>query len=180
MAVERARNRNSRRPLDEEGLEQLALRYVSRYATTRAKLAAYLERKVRDRGWCGGADPPVETVVARMTELGFVDDSAYAAARAASLGRRGYGERRVRAALRAAGIEEEDAASAEEDARTGAWDSALRLARRRAIGPFAAVEPDRASRERALGILLRAGHAPELARRLAYARRGEIPDADTV
>jgi hypothetical protein len=32
------------------------LGYAGRYATTRARLAAYLERKLRERGWSGPAD----------------------------------------------------------------------------------------------------------------------------
>jgi regulatory protein len=113
-----------------------------------------------------------------MAALGYVDDRAFATARAASLGRRGYGERRVREALRAAGIADEDSAEAAESARQGAWNSALRFARRRRIGPFAEAEPDRASREKALGALLRAGHPVDLARRIVAARPGQVPDAD--
>ena len=114
-----------------------------------------------------------------MAGLGYVDDRAFATVRAASLGRRGYGERRVREALRAAGIDEEDSAEAREAARRGAWDAALRFAERRRLGPFAPREADRDAREKALAALLRAGHPIDLARRLASARPGEIPELDT-
>ncbi len=178
MAVTTRRGRNNPQKLDESALEQAALSYAGRYATTRAKLAAYLRRKLRERGWDGAGEPPVEQLVERMAGLGYVDDRAFAAARAQSLGRRGYGERRVREALRAAGIGDEDGQAAREQARRGAWESALRFAQRRRIGPFAADDGDRASREKALGALLRAGHPPDLARRLAFARPGQIPEAD--
>ncbi|HKR24262.1 MAG TPA: RecX family transcriptional regulator, partial [Allosphingosinicella sp.] len=59
-----------------------------------------------------------------------------------------------------------------------AWAAALRFAERRRIGPFAAAEPDRAGREKALAAMLRAGHPPALAKRLIAAPPGEIPDAD--
>jgi regulatory protein len=179
MAVRTGRRRNDPRPYDEESLEQAALNYVGRYGTTRAKLAAYLRRKLRERGWSGQSEPPVETLVERMAGLGYVDDRAFATVRAASLGRRGYGERRVREALRAAGIDEEDSAEAREAARRGAWDAALRFAERRRLGPFAPREADRDAREKALAALLRAGHPIDLARRLASARPGEIPELDT-
>jgi regulatory protein len=179
MAVRTARRRNDCVELDEKRLEQAALRYAGRYATTRAKLAAYLRRKLRERGWSGSGEPPVDGLVERMAALGYVDDRAFAAARAATLGRRGFGERRVRDALRAAGIDEDDSSEARAEARRGAWQAALRFAERRRIGPFAEGEPDRAGREKALGALLRAGHPPELARRLAHARPGEIPDTDS-
>lgn len=180
MAVNPRHGRKPRPPFDEERLEQAALRYVGRFATTRARLAAYLDRKLRERGWAGTGDPPVEQLVERMAALGYVDDRAFAAARAASLGRRGYGERRVREALRAAGIGEEDGADAAAAARAQAWQSALRFAERRRIGPFAAQAADRAAREKLLAAMLRAGHPLALARPLVEARPGEIPEPDDV
>ena len=178
MAMRRDRDRHNRPPLDAEALEQAALRYAGRYATTRAKLRAYLLRKVRERGWGGAAEPGYDVLVERMAALGYVDDRAFAAARGASLGRRGYGERRVGEALRAAGIEEGDAAEARQAARDGAWNAALRFAERKNIGPFAPAEADRAGRDKALAAMLRAGHPMDLARKLTAARPGEIPDAD--
>ncbi|MGZ8346149.1 MAG: regulatory protein RecX [Allosphingosinicella sp.] len=173
-----APGRKERPPFDDAGLEQAALNYAGRYATSRARLAAYLDRKLRERGWAGPGAPPVARLVERMAALGYVDDRAFAAARAASLGRRGYGERRVAEALRAAGIEEPDAGAAREAAREGAWSAALRFAERRRIGPFASAEPSREAREKALAALLRAGHPADLARRLAHAVPGEVPEAD--
>jgi regulatory protein len=178
MAVRTGRRRNVRPPLDEKRLEQAALTYVGRYGTTRAKLTAYLRRKIGEQGWSGAAEPAIEPLVERIAALGYVDDRAFAAARAAALGRRGYGERRVSAALRAAGVAAEDGEEARETARRGAWEAALRFAERRRIGPFAESEADRAGREKALGALLRAGHPLDLARRLAQARPGEIPELD--
>ncbi|HYN46049.1 MAG TPA: RecX family transcriptional regulator [Allosphingosinicella sp.] len=179
MAVTKDRGRRVRRPLDAPGLEQAALSYAGRYATTRARLRAYLARKLRERGWTGSGEPQVEVLVERMAALGYVDDRAFAAARAAALGRRGYGARRVGEALRAAGIEEADAIDARATARDGAWQAALRFAERKRIGPFAAVEGDRPARDKAFAAMLRAGHPADLARRLVAARPGEIPAADT-
>ncbi len=179
MAVRPRGHKATSSPLDGAALERAALRYVERYATTRAKLAAFLTRKLRERGWDEAGEPPVAALVERLAGLGYVDDRAFATARAAALGRRGYGERRVDAALRAAGIGEEEGAEAREEARRGAWAAALRFAERRRIGPFAAETPDRAGREKALAGLLRAGHPIALAKRLVTARPGEIPDLDS-
>ena len=79
---------NSRRtppPLDRRALEDLALRYVARFATTRGKLAEYLARKVRERGWDGPAAADPAAIADRMAELGYIDDRAFAEARARSL-----------------------------------------------------------------------------------------------
>ena len=178
MAMSSQRHKSAVRPLDAEGLQSLALFYAGRYAATRAKLAAYLSRKLRERGWAGEGEPPVERLVTRFVELGYVDDRAFAAARAEALGRRGYGARRVDQALRAAGIDEEDGAAARERARDGAWDAALRFAKKRRIGPFADERPERPAREKALAAMLRAGHPLDLARRLVHAEPGEIPEEE--
>lgn len=169
-------------PLDATALDALALGYVGRYATTRARLAAYLERKLRERGWAGeepgdGA-AQVAAIVARLADLRYVDDRAFADQRAAALGRRGYGARRVGEALRAAGIEIDDARPARESAEAGAWEAALAFARRRRIGPFAAEPCDRERRQKALGAMLRAGHPLPLARRIVEAPPGTEPDPD--
>jgi len=110
MAVSHDRGRRVKPPLDGAGLEQAALFYAGRYATTRARLAAYLGRKVRERGWGDSGAPQIGALVEKMAALGYVDDRAFATARAGALTRRGYGARRVGDALRAAGIGEEDGA----------------------------------------------------------------------
>lgn len=174
--MQQERHKKARPPLDEEALERLALAYAGRYATTRARLRAYLARKVGERGWSGPGEPPLDRLVGRFADLGYVDDRAFASARAAALGRRGYGERRVEQALRAAGISEEDGGPARDEAREGAWAAALRFAERRRIGPFADAPAGREAREKAAGAMIRAGHKFDLVRRLIDARPGEIPD----
>lgn len=177
MAMKPERHKRAISPLGNQELERLALFYTGRYAVTRAKLRSYLTRKLRERGWEGDSEPPVERLVARFAELGYVDDRGFAAARAEALGRRGFGPVRVSQALRAAGVEGEDAAAALQRAREGAWSSALRFAQRRRIGPFASEAAGRPEREKALAAMLRAGHPVDLARRLVHARPGEVPDA---
>ncbi len=172
------RHKPAIRPLDKAGLERLALFYAGRYAVTRAKLRDYLTRKLAERGWSEEGEAPVGELVERFASLGYVDDRAFAAARADALARRGYGARRVDAALRAAGIDEEDGAAARDHARADAWSAALRFAERRRIGPFAAERADRPGREKALGAMLRAGHPLDLARRLVDAEPGTVPDRE--
>lgn len=178
MAMAKNKRVRAAVPLDAKALETLALAYAGRYATTRRKLADYLKRKLRERGWQGQNEPPVATLVERMAGLGYVDDRAFAATKAASLARRGYGERRIGGALKAAGIADEDGADALAAARDGAWAAALHYAERRRIGPFAPEKADRAGREKAFAAMIRAGHPPGLARRLVMAPPGQIPDAD--
>jgi regulatory protein len=177
----RVRSRPDKRPrppLDAEGLERLGLFYAGRYATTRSKLAAYLRRKLGERGWSGAGEPPVERLVERFAELGYVDDRAFASARSASLLRRGYGQRRVQEALRGAGIAEEDSAEARDISGEEALAAAHRFARRKRLGPYAGRVPDRATRDKAAAAMLRAGHRLDLVRQVLGTSPEELPDSD--
>jgi len=154
--------------LNASRLEELALAYVARFATTQAKLRAYLVRKLRERGWAEDGAPPVEAVVARYVEAGYVDDAAWARMKAGSLLRRGYGARRVGEALGQAGVAEDlraDVRPGEVEARR----AALVLARRRRFGPFAMTPPDRPARDKQVAAMLRAGHPLDIARRIVDA-----------
>lgn len=177
----------SRRPIKERRppptlsparLEELALSYVARFATSAAKVEQYLARKLRERGWDGEGEAPVDGLVERCARLGYVDDAAFATARAESLSRRGYGARRVDTALKVAGVDEADGAAARAHAESEAWNAALRFAERRRIGPYADAWPERPEREKKLAAMLRAGHPLGVARKLVAARPGEFPDAD--
>ena len=166
-------------PLDAAALDRLALFYAGRYATTRARLRDYLRRKLKARGWAGEGAAPVEALVERLARLGYVDDLAFAEARGRALGRRGYGARRVAQALRAAGVDEADAAPARDQASEGAFEAAMAFARRRRIGPFAAERGDRDVERRATAAMIRAGHSFALARRICAAAPGEAIEEET-
>ncbi|MFC0588566.1 regulatory protein RecX [Novosphingobium aquiterrae] len=156
------------RPLTAARLEELALAYVARFATSAAKLDGYLRRKLRERGWEEEGDPPVAATVARYVALGYVDDAAFARAKTGSLLRRGYGQRRIGQALYAAGIDE----AARDEARPGQVEqrqAALALARKRRLGPFGAPPADRAAREKQVAAMLRGGHSLDSARFLVNA-----------
>ncbi len=158
------RPRKPRPPLDEARLNELMLAYVARFATSRAKLAAYLARKIRERGWDGSGEPPVEALVAKSVRLGFVDDAAYALGKARALGARGYGARRLGQSLRAAGIADTDGEEARTYARAEAAEAALRFARRRRFGPYASIPPAEQLRKKQLAAMLRAGHSYRLSK----------------
>jgi regulatory protein len=173
-AMNRQRSGRNHRPLDAERLEELALRYAGRYATTRAKLVRYLQRKLRERGWSGDEPPQLDAVAARFAQLGYVDDRAYALAKEASHSARGLGRRRLSAALRSDGVEEEQARDALELAASKSLESALRLAERRRLGPYATSSPGSPrEREKAIATLIRGGHAFDMARSIVDLSPGD-------
>jgi regulatory protein len=180
MAMSGRRPRKPRPPLDAAKLDELALSYVGRFATSRSKLLSYLNRKLRERGWAGDGEPPLQPLVERLARLGYVDDRAYALSKARSLTSRGYGERRVSQVMAVAGIDDEDRKDAREFAEGEAVEAALRFARRRAIGAFASVRPDPKGREKALAAMIRAGHGFALSRAIVELNPGDEIDSEAL
>ena len=151
-------------PLDHTKLQELALRYVGKYATTGAKLRSYLSRKLRERGWNGEREPDLEALAERFAELGYVDDAAYALSKSRALSGRGYGKRRIVEKLKLAGVADDDSREALDDADAQAAAAALRYAKRRRLGPFALKQVDRAEREKWIASMVRAGHSYGISR----------------
>ena len=169
-----ARARRAKPPLKEDALQELALRYVGKYATTRAKLRTYLARKIRERGWDGQRAVDLEQMADRFAELGYIDDAGYALGQSRSLSARGYGKQRLTRKLRVAGVEEDDRVQANSHADAEAVNAAIRFAQRRRIGPFASEAAERPQREKWIGSMVRAGHSFALARAIA----GQAPGQD--
>lgn len=178
-AMAERRHKTPPRPLDKRKLDELALRYVSRYATTRAKLRQYLVRKLRERGWAGEAEAGIDDLVTRLTALGYVDDRAVALSKASAHQARGLGKRRLARSLRAAGISDDDSAEAFDQADAAAIEAAVCFARRRRLGPFAAAKAQLPrDREKAIGALIRGGHSIDLARRIVGLDPDPEPDVE--
>ena len=186
-ADRRASRRGERRakpPLTEAKLRDLALHYAARFASTGARLEAYLVRKIRERGMAEDADgrvvqPDIPALVARLVELGYVDDDAYARMRARDLGARGYGARRVDESLRHAGVGE-GLRAAHAPGEAASRRAAALMARKRRLGPYAASPPgegdplgQRKAHEKAVAAMLRAGHQYEHTKFILAARAVE-------
>ena len=168
--------KNSGKPLNQKKLQELALRYVSRYATTRHKLASYLGRKVQERGWDDAASADYEGLVERFAELGYIDDALFAKSKAASLIRRGYGIRRVSQALYQSGIDEADGHEAITLSQQQKWQAAETFARKRSIGPFAPEQQAHEICQKQLAAFIRAGHSYDVASRFVFAMPGDEID----
>jgi regulatory protein len=147
-------------------LERWALHYLGRYASSAENLRRVLTRRVHRRSPEAGAAAAalIDALVARYREAGLLDDMAYAAARVASLHRRGESVRAMRARLAAKRVSAADIADAVSDLRATAPDpdlaAACAFARRRRLGPFRRAAADRA---RELGAFARAGFSRRIA-----------------
>lgn len=147
-AEPKARKGAAQAPLDPAALREAGLAYVARYAASGAMLRRTLSRKAaRAAGPDGDPDlrrAAVEQAMAGLSALGVIDDAAFARGRAASLFRRGAGPRAISAALAQRGVDAETIEGAIETLRDDAPDedlaflAAIRLARRRRLGPWRA------------------------------------------
>lgn len=165
-------------PLNDERLRGLALHYVGKYATTQAKLGAYLTRKIRERGWNGERRTDVAALVEQFAELGYINDAQFAEARSRSFVRRGYGERRLNEDLRSSGIGDADAAPAKEHMAESTFAAAENFARRKRLGPFASEPAPPEKRQKQLHAFMRAGHGFDLAKRFVYAEPSDVVEED--
>lgn len=165
-------------------LENAALHYLGRFASSAENLRRVLMRKVQRSAHFHGTDADegraeVDHLVERFLRAGLVDDAVYAAARAASLHRRGASKRLITARLREKGVAAETIegalASLDAEAADAELAAAVTLARRRRLGPFRAKprpqDRKRAAKERelALAALARAGFSYDVARRVVDA-----------
>lgn len=165
----------SARPMDRASLESSAMGYVERFQTTQARLIRHLAEKIRRRGWEGDDPPDLEALAARMVELGYIDDAAFAQARARGMERKGLGARRLSQDLASYGISKEISESVVET--LDPWAAALVFARRRRLGPFGPESQDPKKRERQFAAMLRAGHEPRLSRAILTAATSEEAEA---
>lgn len=169
---------------DRANLRDAALRHLARYASTEANLLRVLNRRI-DR-WARTAPEGSESillaarqaarqVVHDLATIGAVNDAAYAESRARSLTRAGRSRRAVAAHLAAKGVDAETARDALPDDPEAELTAALRQARRKRIGPFAAAEADAPTHMKHLATLARAGFSQDIARRALAMPR---PDAE--
>ncbi len=170
--------KRSDKALDQDRLQSFALRYVSRYATTRHKLAAYLQRKIREKGWSGEKQPDIDAIVERYVEMGYIDDALFAKSKASALLRKGYGKRRVHQALQQAGIDKNDRNDALDLVDDQSWTAADRFARRKSAGPYALEQYDRDKCQKLLQAFMRAGHDFDIASKFVFAKPGDEISAD--
>lgn len=180
------RPRGVPRRITPQYLENAALHYLERFASSAANLRRVLMRKVTRAAEAHGDDPGegaalVEALVARYVARGLLDDRAYAESKAASLRRRGTSRHGIRGRLAQKGVDRDliDATlerMVEEDG-SGDLAAAVALARRRRLGPYRPPEERAARRAKDLATLARAGFGSAVAARVLAADSPEALDA---
>lgn len=184
MAEPRKLRKRLRR-MTAERIENVALHYLSRYASSSGNLRRILMRRIERAAAAHGDDPAVgaelaDALIARFVRSGLIDDRVYAAQKAASLQRRGTSRFAIRGKLRQKGVEDDlvdGAVAALDEGGSGAGEfaAACALVRRRRLGPCRPAGKRTAMRQKDLATLARAGFGLDVARRALHA-----PDVATL
>jgi regulatory protein len=172
----KARARKPPRPLTAASLENAAVYYLSRFASSSGNLKRVLMRKVAraardgEEGQAEAGAQMVGALIARYLEKGLLNDSAYAAQAASSLARRGVSRFSIAGKLAQKGVDKElvteTIAALDEEGGASELAAACALARRRRLGPYRAPEKRAEFRDKDLASLARAGFRLDLARRV--------------
>lgn len=169
---------------------EVVLAAAARFLEVRPRSVAEVRRRLRSAGYAAGL---VEGAVARLVELGFLDDAAFARAWVESRDRaRPRGERALRVELRQKGVgreetdealgERRDEAAGEGDGAASADEAAAERLLARRASQLGRVPDPRVRRQRAYALLARNGFDPgvcsSVAKRFAEDAAGD--DADDV
>ncbi len=173
-----------RRAVTAQSLDNAALHYLGRFASSSANLRRVLLRKVARASESGdeaqaGASL-IEDLIQRYLRSGLLDDRAYAAQAAASLARRGASRFSIGGRLGQKGVARElvkAALAALDEAGGSELAAACALVRRRRLGPYRAEGARAEWRQKDLATLARAGFGLDLARRVLAAATAEALEA---
>lgn len=168
-------------PITAKYLQNAAVFYLERYASSAEGLRRVLRRRVSkarllEAPVMDNVDEAIEAVVQKFVAAGLLDDRAFAQTKARSLHRRGLSGRLTRQRLQVAGVGREDVDKAMEalDDELGTApaereiQAALAFARRRRLGPYRMKDRE-ANKARDLASMARAGFAYALARKVVEA-----------
>ena len=167
----------------EEALKNLALRQAARFPGSVQRMRQYLVTKMREAITAGEAQSSdagtwIEGVVATLLRVRLLDDDAFAAARASTLQRRGRATSFItrdlaRQGLARTAIESAVASLEVTPGESPDLQAAVRLAKKKKLGPFASLPLTPRDRQRHLATLARAGFSFDLARRVLEASSPE-------
>lgn len=164
--------------ITETYLNNAGLYYLQRYAASSARFRTVMGRKIdqscrhypeQNKEECLRA---LDKLVGKFQDLGYLNDHSYARMKVSSLCARGLSRRMILMKLQHAGIPEDQIAAALDDyiaendttAQETEFAAALKLARKKRVGPYAGDKTY--DRNKALAAFARAGFSFEVVRKI--------------
>ncbi len=172
------RPKKALKKITETYLSNAGAYYLQRHAASSARFRTIMSRKIdqscrhhpeQNRDECYRL---LDRIVARFQELGYLNDNSYARMKVQALFARGVSRRMVAMKLQHAGIPEHQIATALEDhardtgntAEETEMNAALKLARKKHVGPYAGEIPY--DRNKAIAAFARAGFSFDIIRKV--------------
>ncbi len=177
-------------------LANVALFYLSRYAASEVSLRRVLCNKIRraammDKDFSADKETQkilseeIEIIIAKHKKSGVINDTSYAEMKVASLRRSGKSARYIMQFLRQKGVDADLIEQAlvpqeDEDPQDIEKAAAVKLARRRRLGPFRkeGVKDDPKLRSKEFATLVRAGFSFDVAKKVLGAEPEDFFDEE--
>ena len=181
------RRRKVPRKVTPSSLENAALYYLQRFATSSENLRQVLSRRVNRSAKHHDTDIEacaslIDDLIRRYLESGLLDDRVYARAQATSLNRRGKSVRTIRVALAQKSIPgsiiDETLDALSEELGEPDLAAAIAYARKRRFGPYRNPDTPSEKKEKELAALARSGFSYSMARRIIEAESIEDLEND--
>lgn len=161
------------RKITPQRLKNIALYYLKRFESSVANLRSVLQRRVNDYAYQnkefdrGEAYQWIEDILADFQRYGYLNDSRYAEIKIKDYMSAGKSVRYIKGKMREKGIDEEILSALLEDQEYDEFEAALKLAKKKHIGPFRTDEEARfENRQKDMGMLVRAGFSYDVVRRV--------------
>ena len=161
------------RKITPQRLKNIALYYLKRFESSVAILRSVLQRRVNDYAYQnkefdrGEAYQWIEDILADFQRYGYLNDRRYAEIKIKDYMSAGKSVRYIKGKMREKGIDEEILSALLEDQEYDEFEAALKLAKKKHIGPFRTDEEARfENRQKDMGTLVRAGFSYDVVRRV--------------
>lgn len=161
------------RKITPQRLKNIALYYLKRFESSVANLRSVLQRRVNDYAYQnkefdrGEAYQWIEDILADFQRYGYLNDRRYAEIKIKDYMSAGKSVRYIKGKMREKGIDEEILSALLEDQEYDEFEAALKLAKKKHIGPFRTDEEARfENRQRDMGTLVRAGFSYDVVQRV--------------
>ena len=158
------KNVRALRKMTKQRVKNIALYYLKRFESSVANLRNVLRRRVDDYAYHTPdfakqeAYDWIEEILEDFQRVGYVDDARFSELKIKDYLAAGKSPRYIQGKLREKGIDENLIERLISEQEFDPYDAALRLARKKHIGPFSATEEIRKERRsKDLAILVRAG-----------------------
>jgi len=154
--------------LTEQRLMNITLFYLSRYESSTEKVRAMLKRRLKRLEMRGEEVPPeapkwIESVLKKVQDYAYVDDTRYAENQVRNLAGQGRSERFICAKLAGAGIKPETVKELLEAMESTEEDRARCFIRKKKLGPWRPESVRDQYRKKDMAALARAGFSYEVA-----------------